>query len=103
MFNVVDPDSGWKADLIIRKNRTFSKTEFERRELSELFGVPVHVATLEDLVLSKLEWAKIGNSARQLDDVRALLRIQGGRIDAAYLARWIDVLGVRAEWDAVSR
>ena len=31
MFNVVDPESGWKIDLIIRKERSFSDAEFERR------------------------------------------------------------------------
>lgn len=32
MFNVVDPESGWKADLILRKRRAFSETESERRQ-----------------------------------------------------------------------
>lgn len=31
MFNVVDSASGWKADLIVRKQRLFSETEFARR------------------------------------------------------------------------
>lgn len=31
MFNVVDFSTGWKVDLIIRKSRPFSQTEFERR------------------------------------------------------------------------
>jgi hypothetical protein len=32
MFNVVDPLTGWKADLIVRKHRAFSEEEFDRRE-----------------------------------------------------------------------
>jgi hypothetical protein len=28
-FNVVDADSSWKIDLVIRKDRDFSRTEFE--------------------------------------------------------------------------
>mgnify|MGYP003382469114 CR=1 FL=1 len=62
----------------------------------------IHVASVEDLVLSKLEWAKIGGSARQLDDVRSLLRIREGDVDLAYLERWIDVLGVRPQWEMAS-
>lgn len=31
MFNVIDRNSGWKADFIIRKGRPFSICEFERR------------------------------------------------------------------------
>jgi hypothetical protein len=35
-----------------------------------LLGVAIHVATAEDTVLAKLEWAKLGESERQLADVR---------------------------------
>ena len=76
--------------------------EFERRETAEFFGTVIHVATLEDVVLSKLEWAKLGGSARQLDDVRGLLRIRAGDVDLAYIERWVDVLGVRAQWQFAS-
>ena len=38
MFNVIDPDSGWKADLIVRKDRAFSLCEFERRQSAAVFG-----------------------------------------------------------------
>ena len=101
MFNVVDPETGWKADLIVRKHRPFSEAEFARREPADFFGVLLAIATLEDVILSKLEWARLGASARQLDDVRALLRIAGDTVDRAYLERWVDALGVRAEWKSV--
>lgn len=102
MFNVIDPGTGWKADLIIRKDRPFSEEEFGRRTAAELFGTMLHVATLEDVLLSKLEWAKRGASARQIEDVRALLRIRQGDVDLAYIGRWIDVLGVQAQWALAS-
>lgn len=101
MFNVVDPETGWKADLIIRKHRPFSEAEFARREEAEFSGIPLAVATLEDVILSKLEWAHLGGSARQLEDVRALLRMAGLDLDRSYLEGWIDQLGVRAEWQLV--
>ena len=62
----------------------------------------LHVATLEDVLLSKLEWTKLGASARQIEDVRALLRIRQGDVDLAFIARWIDVLGVQAQWALAS-
>ena len=73
MFNVVGPETGWKADLIMRKHRPFSEAEFSRREATDFFGVPLAIASLEDVILSKLEWARLGASGRQLDDVRALM------------------------------
>lgn len=101
MFNIVDTETGWKADLIPCKSRPFSRAEFARRQPLELDGLPLWVASVEDVILSKLEWAKLGGSARQLEDVAALLRVTGDEIDKAYLDRWIDELGLRATWSAV--
>jgi hypothetical protein len=33
-FNVIDFETGWKVDLIVIKDRDFSRTEFERRTRS---------------------------------------------------------------------
>ncbi len=102
MFNMIDPETGWKADLIIRKDRPFSEAEFARRQAADFFGTSLHVASLEDVMLSKLEWATLGGTARQIDDVRALLRINAGHTDVAYVERWLDVLGVRRQWELAS-
>jgi hypothetical protein len=104
LFNVVDLETGWKVDLVPRKRRAFSKTEFERRTEVELLGLRVFVATLEDTVIAKLEWSKLGGgSARQLEDVRELVLLAGQRLDAAYVERWIEELGLEAEWRGVKR
>lgn len=103
MFNVVDTESGWKADLIIRKPRAFSRTEFARRESLDLDGVLLWVATVEDTILAKLEWAKLGGSARQLEDVAALLAVAGEGFDRAYVERWVGELGLGREWSSVTR
>lgn len=100
MFNVIDTGSGWKVDLIIRKLRPFSETEFARRIPIEFDGVRLFVASAEDVILSKLEWAKLGASARQIEDVAALLRMQSVDLDHAYLDRWIAALGLERQWAA---
>lgn len=101
MFNAIDPNTGWKADLIVRRHRPFSDEEFARQLPTELLGQRVAVATLEDVILSKLEWATLGGSARQLEDVRRLLVIGGETVDVAYIERWVAPLGVRAAWQSV--
>lgn len=93
-FNVVDADSSWKIDLVIRKDRDFSRTEFERRVEASLFGMPVWTATAEDTVLAKLEWAAISGSDRQLADAATVLAVRGDAIDQAYLDHWAAELGV---------
>jgi hypothetical protein len=52
------------------------------------------IASLEDLIVAKLEWARLGGSARQIEDVANLVRVAGPDIDRAYLEHWIDALGL---------
>ncbi|MGO9836791.1 MAG: hypothetical protein ACLP1X_21560 [Polyangiaceae bacterium] len=100
-FNVIEVESGWKADLIFRKARPFSVSELERRAPSIVLGVRVFAASAEDTVLAKLEWAKLGESERQLRDVRGILEVKGATLDRVYIERWLDQLGVRELWDRV--
>lgn len=93
-FNLIDVATGWKVDLIIRKDRPFSRSEFARRLPARVLDVDVHLATAEDTVLAKLEWAKAGGSSRQIDDAARVLAVRGGDLDEAYLDQWGDELGV---------
>jgi hypothetical protein len=103
LFNVIDPLSGWKVDLIMRKDRAFSREEFARRLPVTFDEIQLSIASIEDVILSKLEWARLGGSARQLEDVAALLRISEGDLDLRYLRHWISVLDVTAQWEAAER
>ncbi len=94
MFNVIDFSSGWKADFIICKDRDFSRTEFARRQDSELLGVPVQLVSAEDVILSKLEWATIGESERQIRDAASISATLAEQLDQCYLQRWAKELGV---------
>jgi hypothetical protein len=94
-FNVIDMETGWKVDLIIRKGRAFSQEEFCRRIEARLFDVPVYMATAEDTILSKLEWAVLGGgSERQMRDAQGVVTVKAGQLDRAYLERWAAALGV---------
>lgn len=93
-FNVVDLNTGFKVDLIVKRDREFSRTEFDRRQRVELGGVQVHLATPEDTILAKLEWAALGESERQIRDVEAMVRLLGDRLDTEYLRTWADELGI---------
>lgn len=103
LFNVIDPASGWKVDLIVRKDRDFSREEFGRRTSITFEEIQMSIASVEDVILSKLEWAKLGGSMRQFEDVAALLRINAGALDLDYLERWISALDVTAQWSAARR
>jgi hypothetical protein len=93
-FNLIDITSGWKVDLIIRKERPFSRHEFDRRTRASVLGVDLYLATAEDTVLAKLEWAALGGSDRQVADAAAVLAVGADDLDADYLDRWARELGV---------
>ena len=100
-FNAIDPETGWKVDFIIRKDRPFSISEFGRRTRTSALGLELYMATREDLVVAKLEWAKKGESELQLRDVRAILGTAGPAFDWDYLAGWVSELGLEDQWKAV--
>lgn len=97
-FNVIDFASGWKLDLIIRKARPFSVSEMSRRQLGELFGATVAIATAEDAIIAKLEWAKLSDSERQLRDVAGVVAVRAAALDVAYIETWVAELGLETQW-----
>ena len=103
LFNVIDLATGWKVDLIIRKTRPFSQQEFSRRELVNLHGLRLFVASAEDVILSKLEWAKLAKSQRQIEDVAAILQLRSRVLDGPYLEGWISELGLQEQWKIAKR
>lgn len=93
MFNVIHTASVVKVDLIVRKHTEYRRTEFARRRRIVVEGQEIWIVAPEDLILSKLEWAKDSRSELQLDDVRNLL-LSVPDLDKDYLARWADRLGI---------
>ena len=86
MFNMIN-------QTLVVKDSAYRQEEFSRRRRIIVDGESVTMVAPEDLILSKLEWAKESRSQRQLDDVRNLLRsVQS--LDRAYLNRWVDRLGL---------
>jgi hypothetical protein len=102
-FNVIDFPRGLKIDLIVRKDRDFSRIEFDRRETHEVEGMTLTIAAPEDVLLAKLEWAKIGDSERQLIDAAGILKVQGEALDMPYIRHWVARLDLEPEWEAAQQ
>ena len=102
-FNAIDPSSGWKVDFIIRKDRPYSRTEFDRLKRVSLLDLEVSIVSLEDILIAKLEWSYLGDSALQRRDVLQLLERAWGRLDHDYVDDWVAKLGLRPEWENARR
>lgn len=102
-LNVIDFSNGWKADLILRKDREFSIAEFSRRGDANVEGIQLHVVTPEDLVVAKLEWWGISPSERQMEDIVGILQVQGDDLDFRYIEHWVAALGLTYQWHEALR
>ncbi len=91
-----------KVDVVVRKDSDYRRTEFSRRRRVSFEGHPFFVVAPEDLVISKLDWARDTRSEVQLADARNLLRSVPD-LDRAYLERWTTRLGLAALYREVSR
>lgn len=102
-FNAIEMKSAFKIDLIFRKDRPFSHEELRRRQAAELSpGVRVPVASPEDTILSKLEWAKkAARSEKQIDDAAGVLAVNPG-LDRRYVEKWGRDLGVLELWREIA-
>ncbi len=93
-FNLVHFESAWKIDLIVRKERPFSRMEFERRQAGSVGDHPAAINSPDDVILSKLEWATASRSERQVRDAAGVVATWGDALDWDYLDRWAKQLAV---------
>lgn len=99
MFNLIHTQLVVKVDFIVRQDSPYRRTEFERRRRAQLAGFQIWIVSPEDLVLSKLVWAKPSHSELQLADVRNLVTTIP-TLDWPYIERWaaeLDVLELLTE------
>ena len=91
VFNMIHHSSVTKVDCVVRKDSEYRRLELERRGLADICGVSTHIVSKEDLILSKLVWAKPSHSEMQLRDVGSLMSTG---YDREYVDQWKDRLGV---------
>jgi len=99
-FNIIHSGTAHKVDIFILKDRDYDREALSRRRQVLLFegegSLGCYLASPEDIILSKLEWYKNGGrvSERQWLDVQGVMRVQGRRLDRAYLKKWALTLGI---------
>jgi hypothetical protein len=96
IFNLIHNESVIKVDCIVRKTTPYGQAEFERRQQIEIDNFSTWIASKEDLIISKLFWAKDSHSETQMRDVQNLAATG---FDAAYIDNWTRELGLSNLWE----
>ncbi|MFO1429714.1 MAG: hypothetical protein U1F76_06185 [Candidatus Competibacteraceae bacterium] len=97
LFNVIHNDLIVKIDFIVKKDTPYRKNEFSRRLLMKIDNFQLWLVAAEDLILSKLVWAKDSHSEMQLNDIRNLLASVPD-LDVNYIEHWATELDVMNLW-----
>lgn len=95
--NLIDNATSLKVDLFVAGGTPLDIEQLQRRLLVSLRdGVMLPIHPPEDILLQKLRWYRLGGevSDRQWRDVLGIVRVQGERLDGAYLRRQAPILGV---------
>ena len=95
MFNLIHNETIIKVDCIVRKASRYRMMEFNRRQRVMIGDFETWIVSKEDLILSKLCWAKDSHSELQLRDVKNLAATG---YDRDYIIQWADELGVDGLW-----
>ena len=98
-FNLIHYETSFKVDVFIPKPRPFDQMQLERRASAIITTDPersLYVTSPEDVILSKLEWYRMGGevSDRQWRDILGVLKTKAGGIDLDYLRHWAKQLKV---------
>ena len=99
-FNLIHTGLVLKVDCVVRKDSEYRREEFRRRRRVAIGEMQVFLVAPEDLIISKLDWARDTRSEMQLADVRNLLA--GPVLDRDYLRTWLSRLGLDALYREVS-
>jgi hypothetical protein len=86
-------DTPFEFELFALSDDPHDRERFSRRLRVALLGRSAAVATAEDMIVTKLRWAVSGRRPKDVDDIRNMIGVQGGRLDWSYIARWATTHG----------
>lgn len=97
-FNIVDPRTGFKMDLMVVGDEGFDGLRMTRRRRGRIAGLEVWVSAPEDVILRKLLSYQEGGSDKHLRDIAGMFKASGDLIDREYAEHWAMRLGVSKLW-----
>lgn len=96
MFNIIHNEKVVKIDFIIAQDTDYERMKFQRKVIKKIDGINLDLISPEDLILSKLLWAKDSHSELQLKDVKNMISFNRNSLDLNYLKSWADRLSLNS-------
>lgn len=102
VFNILHPASGLKVDVFLTDAGEFDRGRMERGvRLPSGAGFDAWFASPEDVIVKKLAYYQEGESEKHIRDIIGVLRLQGEKLDRAYIETWARRLGLSDTWARV--
>jgi hypothetical protein len=101
-FNIIHPASGFKLDIMIPANTPFNHSRFSRAmRVHPRPDYDAAFASLEDVIIKKMEYYREGGSEKHLRDITGVLKIAGNAVDQNYISHWAQQLHLEPIWQAI--
>ena len=98
MFNLIHEECVIKVDFIVRKHSPYRLAEFGRRQRIHIEDFFTWIVSKEDLIVSKLDWAKDSRSSQQFGDIQNLVATG---CNTPYIDHWTKELGLASLWSEI--
>jgi hypothetical protein len=93
----------FSIELFMLSDDAHDQQRFTRRRREHTADRDAFVPSVEDVIITKLRWSRAGRRAKDVDDARNVIAVQGDRIDWDYVNSWCDRHGTRELLEDVRR
>jgi hypothetical protein len=83
--------SPFVCELFSLSDDPHDRERFRRRQRIRLLDREASVASVEDMIVTKLRWAVEARRAKDRDDVRNMIAVRGDSLDWRYIRQWCAV------------
>lgn len=91
--------TAFKIELFMLTKDAHDQERFARRREQNLYGRKVWLLSPEDVIVSKLRWAR----TKDKDDVKDVMSVQRDKLDWGYIGKWCREHGTLALMEEIRR